>query len=146
MSAVAPPSAKNAATGPGMFSNVMSPLISGFIFERNDPPQRHPLSFAQRPAMFQPTSFPSPVSLVKPSMPLKSMLRDSSRMSARARSTPTATDQVLPIVQARFGLRLTTARLASREMYRPGNALSHCVFRPNGEVNPKPQAHRSLSL
>ena len=97
----------------------MSPLISGFILERNEPPQRQPFSLAQCAAMFQPKSWPSPVSFVKPSgapKPLKSMLRDSSRMSPRAKSTPQAIDQLVLRRHARFGLRLTTEMFASREM------------------------------
>src|SRR5262245_1328779 len=102
-----------------MSVNLISPLISGFIFDRNDPHQRQPLSPAQRSATFQPTSSPSPVSFAKPSgWPInpKLMFCDSSRMSARAKSTPTAADQDFANDQAKFALRFTTTRFDSREM------------------------------
>ena len=97
------------------------PSISGFILERNDPPQRQPFSSAQRSATFQPMSVPSPVSFAKPSgakngAPLKLRFCESSRMSARAKSAPTAADQLLANDQAKLALKLTTARFDSREM------------------------------
>src|SRR6266581_8721916 len=106
-SAVAPPFGKKTATAAGMFSNLILPSTSGFIFERYEPPQRHPLSFAQRIAAFQPMSSPVPLRLVKPSgapRPLKTMFRDSSRISARAKYNPTAADHCFANVQAKLAL------------------------------------------
>src|SRR5213594_2956547 len=124
-----------------MFSNLISPSISGFIFERNDPPQRQPLSFAQRMATFQPMSSPLPVSFAKPSgNGLNDRFWESSRMSARAKSAPTAADQLFANVQAKFALKFTAARFDSREMYRPSKVFGHSVFSPNGEVSETPQA------
>src|SRR5881628_1037656 len=108
-------------TAEGTFSNLISPSISGFIFERNEPPQRQPLSLAQRRATFQPMSLPSPVSFANPSGaknggPLRLRFSDSSRMSARAKLAPTAADHVFANDQAKFALKLTTARFDSREI------------------------------
>src|SRR5881397_3087420 len=82
-----------------------------------EPPQRQPLSFAQRRATFQPMSLPSPVSFANPSGgPPKLRFSDNSRMSARAKLAPTAADHVFANDQAKFALKLTTARFDSREI------------------------------
>src|SRR2546425_1054332 len=100
-----------------MSSNLMFPSISGFIFARNEPPQRQPLSPAQRSARFQPTSVPLPVIFAKPSgNGARKRFWDNSRISARAKSAPTAADQLPANVQAKLALKFSTDRFDSREM------------------------------